>query len=215
MSYSVYCHMNKVNGKRYIGITSQKPKNRWQSGKGYKNNPHFYRAIQEYGWDGFTHNILFDGLTLEEAEHKEIELIKRFRCCNPKYGYNIERGGNGGYKYTEEVKKKIADALKGKPKSESHRQHLSEARKGMKLSDETRRDISKRMSGENNPMYGKKRDINLYKTKAVLCIEINKVFISTTEASRQTGVQQSDISRVCNGKLKTAGKYHWKFVKEE
>lgn len=28
----------------------------------------------------------------------------------------------------------------------------------------------------------------------------------------KTGVQQSDISKACNGKLKTAGKLHWRFA---
>ncbi len=37
-------------------------------------------------------------------------------------------------------------------------------------------------------------------------------FVSATEASRQTGIQQSCISRCCNGLQKIAGGYHWKFI---
>ena len=48
--------------------------------------------------------------------------------------------------------------------------------------------------------------------KAVLCIETGLVYHSTQEASRQTGVNNTGISKVCNGRRLTAGGYHWKFV---
>ena len=39
-TYTVYEHVNKVNGKRYIGTTSQKPEKRWGwKGSGYFNQP--------------------------------------------------------------------------------------------------------------------------------------------------------------------------------
>lgn len=212
-SYCVYCHTNKSNKKKYIGITSQNPKNRWQKGNGYKNNNHFSHAIKKYGWDGFLHEILYDGLTQEEAENIEVSLIKKYRCCDPDFGYNIEKGGNFGDKFTKETKGKISKALKGKSKSKEHRQKLSESHKGKIVSEQTKDKIRKKMQGANNPMYGKKRSISDYKTKKVLCVETNEIYVSTCEASRLTGVQQSDISKACNGILKTAGKRHWVFFK--
>ena len=75
--YTVYEHKNKLNGKRYIGITSRKPQERWgRDGSGYKSTPHFYSAIQKYGWDGFEHNILYINCTLEQACELEKALIK-------------------------------------------------------------------------------------------------------------------------------------------
>lgn len=56
----------------------------------------------------------------------------------------------------------------------------------------------------------KLRDINKNK-KGVVCIELNKSFISIKEASRQTGVNDSQIIRCCKGKNDTAGGYHWKY----
>ena len=47
MSYSVYIHINKVNGKKYVGVTRGKPENRWRKGNGYKYNTHFFSAIQK------------------------------------------------------------------------------------------------------------------------------------------------------------------------
>lgn len=35
--YTVYLHINKVNKKVYVGITSMRVENRWREGKGYKS----------------------------------------------------------------------------------------------------------------------------------------------------------------------------------
>lgn len=44
--YTVYEHINKINGKKYIGITSQNPERRWGNNRnGYKSSPYFYSAI--------------------------------------------------------------------------------------------------------------------------------------------------------------------------
>lgn len=48
-------------------------------------------------------------------------------------------------------------------------------------------------------------------SKKVLCLETGEIFESTMDAYRKTGIYQSNISNVCNGKLKTAGGFHWKF----
>ena len=80
-NYCVYMHTNKVNGKKYIGITRQNPKTRWANGKGYKTQP-FYRAIEKYGWDSFKHDILYKELDYKSACEYEINLIKKYK---PKY----------------------------------------------------------------------------------------------------------------------------------
>lgn len=43
----------------------------------------------------------------------------------------------------------------------------------------------------------------------VVCLETSEVYSSVCEASRQTGINRGHISSCCNGKLKTAGGYHW------
>lgn len=89
-------HTNKINNKKYVGITYQKPSLRWRShGQGYKGCTYFYNAIKKYGWDNFEHKILLENLTEEEAEEKEIELIKFYGTQVPN-GYNIDAGGYSG-----------------------------------------------------------------------------------------------------------------------
>ena len=107
MSYVVYIHENLIDGKVYIGITGQKPSKRWDNGRGYNGNPHFSRAIKKYGWHNFNHRILYDGLTLKEANDLERKLIKEYDSANHQKGYNISLGGDGAGKFSEETLKKL------------------------------------------------------------------------------------------------------------
>jgi hypothetical protein len=111
----VYKHTNKLNGKVYIGQTCQEPRYRWgSSGSGYKHNPHFWSAIQKYGWDNFDHEILFDNLSPEKAIQQEAELIALYDSTNPNKGYNTSSGGESGLSgvpMTDEHRKKISESL--------------------------------------------------------------------------------------------------------
>ena len=118
-------HTNKENGKKYIGITSQSPKRRWQNGAGYGTQPYFYRAILKYGWFGFRHDILFQNLEKEEAEAKERELISLYETQDPEKGYNLTSGGEDCKKMSEEAKRKISMARKGIPRSDETKTKIS------------------------------------------------------------------------------------------
>lgn len=66
--YHVYAHINKINGKIYIGITKRKPEQRWgKDGHAYQRQLRFYRAIQKYGWDNFEHEIIANNLTKKRS----------------------------------------------------------------------------------------------------------------------------------------------------
>ena len=91
-TYVVYMHKNKVNGKVYIGQTCNINK-RWLP-SAYSSSPHFYHAIQKYGWDNFEHKILKSKLTKAEADQLEIQLISQYNSMNPNYGYNMNEGGS-------------------------------------------------------------------------------------------------------------------------
>lgn len=99
-TYTVYEHVNKTNGKRYIGATSTKPEKRWGwKGSNYFHQP-FWDAIEEFGWDGFEHNILAEGLTWAAAEKMERSLIEKHKTTDPNFGYNIQKSSHltSGYK---------------------------------------------------------------------------------------------------------------------
>lgn len=93
-NYCIYKHTNLINNKVYIGQTSQTPEKRYgKNGTNYRNCRYFYRAIECYGWNNFTHEVLVSGLTHEEADRLEQKYIKEYKSNNSKYGYNLEGGG--------------------------------------------------------------------------------------------------------------------------
>ena len=151
------------SGKRYIGITSKKKvEYRWNNGKGYSDNPYFTRAINKYGWNNFEHIIICRGLSKEEAQWLEIELIREWDSTNRDKGYNITKGGEGanGLVHTEEWKQQQSERFSGENNPMYGKGYLISGENhpnwGKHHSEETRRKISENhadISGENNPKY--------------------------------------------------------------
>ena len=216
--YTVYQHKNKINGKIYIGITMQKPEQRWRYGEGYKSSPHFYAAIQKYGWDNFEHNILFQNLTKEEACKKEQELIAKFNSINREFGYNSTSGGEI-FVMNEEIKQKISQAMIGNknglghPCSEEKKRKISEAQKGRALTEEHKQKLSEAAKKRHTPC-SKQAKENIRKSshkKPVYCEELDTIFESVQECSRQLGIPATNISKLCGGRGKTLKGYHLRY----
>ena len=149
-NYKVYVHVNKINGKLYIGLTKSKnPNRRWENGNGYRNNILFNRAIQKYGWDSFEHIVLFENISKEIASIAEQELIKKYKTNNSKYGYNICSGGINGFTVAESTKEKLREKSSGEKsywygvKGEYH------PRYGKKMSQEAIEAIREKNKKEN------------------------------------------------------------------
>lgn len=52
----------------------------------------------------------------------------------------------------------------------------------------------------------------LSRSKQVMCVETGVVYPSLSEAARQLGFAKSNIVNVCNGRLKQAYGFNWKYV---
>ena len=156
MSYWVYIHTCKANGKKYVGITTKiKPEYRWgKNGEGYLYNDHFRSAILKHGWDNFEHEV-FEVDSAEEMYRKEVELISFYHSNDPEYGYNNSSGGEKsflGCKHSEETRKRISETLKRKPRkpcSEETRKKISEAHRGKTMSEEARKKMSESHKGRS------------------------------------------------------------------
>lgn len=161
--YKVYKH-TFPNGKVYIGITSKKNvKERWgENGKYYKSQ-FVYRAIQKYGWENIRHDILFENLTKEQAEQKEIELIALYESNKSNKGYNIQNGGNTQGTMAFSTREKISrlrkeyiknngsnwkENFQSEDAQKKRKQKLSEYYKNNVVSEQTRQKISKAVKGK-------------------------------------------------------------------
>lgn len=245
ITYTVYRHTfpKEVSGKNndmyYIGITSQNPpKKRWQNGNPYRGNSYFYNAIQKYGFDNFRHEILFNGLTKEEAEQKEIELIARYQSNDRSLGYNIANGGNCigtmaqetkdkiskanmgnkyslGHKHTEEEKRKMSERMKGNQytKGKKMPEHVMQILIESRQNEEVKRKIALANTGKKHSEETKKKLSESHKglgVRKVVCIETGIVYESVKEAGDMNNIKgHGHISACCNGNRQTCGGYHW------
>ena len=63
---------------------------------------------------------------------------------------------------------------------------------------------------KNNSIYAVKN--GLIKTKKVMCLETHKIYESIKEASKEVGVFDGHITKVCKGQRKTTGGFHWAYI---
>lgn len=201
-TYCVYRHV-APNGKVYIGITSKAPNRRWRDGKGYWQNKHFSNAIKLYGWDNFTHEILYTDLTKEDACAKERELIAIHKSNSQEYGYNNSIGGENpaeGMHVSEETRRKHAEARLGKKMPPEYGKAISEAKKG-KPNGLTGK------VGKQCPLSGIVYQIDEATDKVVA------TYHGFSEMVRMTGYAKTPVREATCGVRKRAYGYKWKYTK--
>src|SRR6267154_1608131 len=143
----IYEIVNKVNGKKYYGSSSN-IKKRFSThiselNKNKHPNHHLQYSWNKYGKDNFCFNIVeeidVDNILIKEQQYLD--------CCkeNPKLFYNM-----GYFVESPRKERSLSDETKEK---------LRQFNLGRKLSNETKQKISislkGKFAGEKNPMYGK------------------------------------------------------------
>ena len=205
-NWCVYKHQSP-SGKVYIGITSQKAENRWGHGSNYRRNQYFYSAIKKYGWENIIHEVLFKNLDKQSAIQKEVELIALYRSNDQRYGYNLTSGGESGTRLSEETRRKLSEAHKGKklgPCSEMRKRRISQSNKGKK---KPHVGVPRSAECRKRNSIAHSKNVLQYTNTGDFVAE----YISGKQASQKTGISASHISHVCKGLRKTAGGYYWKF----
>lgn len=168
MAYWIYIHVNKVNGKIYVGQTARDPQKRWgHNGKDYHaKNLVFGNAVEKYGWDNFDH-IVEECPSREVMNMTEEFLIKTLRSQDKRYGYNVQKGGydgNRGRKLSNTTRHNMSVShigkLKGIPKSEEHVRKMAEAKRKAFQDPSYREKACKRMTEvQSDPEVRKKMSL--------------------------------------------------------
>lgn len=185
-NYLVYIHTNKLNGKKYVGQTCQRPEKRWNNGKGYRLETYFGKAIKKYGWDNFEHEIVAENLTKEDANELESLLIESLQTRSTQNGYNLTKGGEGTV---------------GVIRSEEYKEKQRKSQSGKALSDETKKLISLH---------------SVRRKGAVLQFSKSGEFIKEWDcmATAMYAFNTAHIPEVIRGKRKTAAGFIWKLAEE-
>jgi group I intron endonuclease len=202
--FVVYMHENMINGKKYIGITSKKPEDRWgKDGTRYKLNSHghFWNAIQEDGWNNFKHEILIEDLSLSDALKKEFELSKKYNTTDPNYGYNGVVGRGGNFEISEESRLKYSNAVRGEKNPMYGKKHSDETIVKLKEIN-----IKNAMYGKDNPASKAVKGINIKDNSEIL-------FESANQAAIHFNLfNNGHIIECCRGKRKSCKGYRWQYI---
>lgn len=129
----VYAIENAVNGRRYIGSTTNY-KSRWHTHKSTLRRGKHHSFILQKAWDKYGEDAFTFKLLLICPKDMRIEYEERLM---PLQHYNVMRTAHevlvrGGWKHSDEFKAKMSARHKGKPLTSEHRKKLSVARTGYK-----------------------------------------------------------------------------------
>ena len=167
----IYKITNQINGKVYIGktilpIEQRLKRHFYLAGKNV--NRYLYDSINKYGKENFIIELI-EECEYDLANEKEIYYIDFYKSNNKDFGYNMTIGGDGGRMPEESLRKMIIKKT-GEKLSEETKRKISEANKGRipttmtnEIKEKIRQSLIKsgcrpptpQWSGENHPMYGK------------------------------------------------------------
>lgn len=162
-------------------------------------------------------------MSKEKACEIERGLIESFHTQDKNYGYNILEGGTAPT-IPAEIRTKMSEAAKGNKRclgnicSEETKRKISMAQKGKTLSDEHRKHISEAKKGKSHKpidAYARKKISDAHVKTPVYCTETNQVYPSIQECARQLGLYATTVCGCCKGRIKSVKGYHFNYYNNE
>lgn len=121
-----------------------------------------------------------------------------------------------GRVYSKETLIKMSEAAKGRKMTQETKDKISKGKLGKKLTAEQCNNISKATMGKPKSPRTEEHKAKLRKAVVQLDLQGNFIILhdSVSGAGRDTNIDYTSISNVCNGKNKTAGGYLWVWAKD-
>lgn len=143
MAGLIYLLTNTVNGKRYVGQTSQTLAARVAAHR-KRAERRVGQAMRKYGRKAFIAFELERFDSQEELDEAERFWIGVYRTCGP-LGYNSTTGGERAFRLSDETRRLLSEQKKRDPRTGTHLLGAIPWNKGRKtgpLSEEHRRRVS-------------------------------------------------------------------------
>lgn len=176
MNYYILQHRNKETNRYYVYLHKRLTDNSiFYVGKGCGSRAWNYHGRNNYWTNiknkyGIIVEILFDNLSEEESLQAEIDVIKELKYFN----YTLANFSSGGDSpiFSEQTRKRMSEASKGRKKSKEHNLAVSKAKTGKPVPS---------LQGENHHCYDRneykfihnKSGEIFYGTRTNLCNEFN------------------------------------------
>lgn len=128
----VYLITNKINDKKYVGVTTKTLEERFQAhlDKATNERSVIQKAMKKYGKKNFEISLLEEAFSKKELFELEIKWIAEFNSYLG-WGYNQTEGGGGIVNMSENIRKKISKTKTGKkiPKLQGRERKIKEKMK--------------------------------------------------------------------------------------
>lgn len=230
----VYCLLNLVNGKRYVGSGASKNgilgrirSHKDELRRGVHFNSYLQASWNKHGAKNFRFSIL-ERCSSESCIEREQFWINFYRSAERAFGYNLSptAGSTLGVKFSEESRAKLSKIAKNRPPmSQETRRKVAEAGIGRFPNEETRQKLIAAAQSRKEQTRETSRKLYFERSEETLtrmrqaCGESNRERIWTQEMrekvskslqgkkrSLESRLKQSQTSRLCNRKISEEAK---------
>lgn len=233
----IYKITNTITGKTYIGQTTKTVPNRVSQHKKDSKNGTTYlaNAIRKYGWDMFEVDVICECESKEKLDEMECYYIKQYKMTTGVY--NLTNGGaTGTYGHkrpemvgdlnpakTPEARKKISDAIKGHKRPDLTKRTIERTKGktyeelyGVDKASKIKESLSKSHKGKKMPPRTPEHTINLTLAKQKIIYEMispsGEIIIhkNLAEFARKYGLNISSLMDLVRGKIKSGVHKGWR-----